>query len=442
MTPNAAHTRRILALALPIIGGMVSQNVLNLVDTAMVGALGNDALAAVGIASFANFALIAFITGMSAGVQAMASRWLGAGRHGETAVALNGGLLLALSLAVPWSFVLFFLAPEIVAWLVEDASVAADGGAYLRVRVLGVAAVGMNFAFRGYWNAVNLSRLYMGTLALMHVINIFLNWTLIFGNLGAPALGVVGAGVGTTVATYVGTVCYFVLGWRHARKAGFLSGVPERATLATMVRISVPAGTQQFFFASGMTAFFWILGRMGTQELAAGHVLVHVMLVAILPAMGFGLAAASLVGQSLGEGDRDEAAAWAWRVGRVAMLVVGAIGLPVFVFPDAVLGVFIRDAATLDLARAPVRVVALSAPVEALGMVLMNSHLGAGNTRPVLFVSMAAQWLLFLPAAYLLGVVFGVGLFAVWLANGGYRMLTLAAFAALWRGGRWADVKI
>ena len=103
------RTRTILVLALPIIGGMASQNVLNLVDTAMVGYLGAPSLAAVGMGSFANFMAVAFIMGLSAGVQAIASRRLGEGRRDQTASGLNAGLLIALLVAVPWSLILSFL---------------------------------------------------------------------------------------------------------------------------------------------------------------------------------------------------------------------------------------------------------------------------------------------------------------------------------------------
>ena len=90
--------------------------------------------------------------------------------------------------------------------------------------------MGTNFVFRGYWNAVNLSAIYMRTIILMNVINIFLNWVLIFGNLGAPALGVLGAGIGTTTALSIGSLAYLLTAYRRARGGGFLARRPDRAT--------------------------------------------------------------------------------------------------------------------------------------------------------------------------------------------------------------------
>jgi len=165
-------------------GGMVSQNVLNLVDTGMVGVLGDAALAAVGVASFANFLAIAFIMGMATGVQAMSARRKGEGRLDETAIPLNGGLLLVAVLALPASALLFWGAPALFPFLNDDPAVIELAVPYWQARLVAMVFVGMNFAFRGYWNAVDLSRLYLRTILLMHAVNIFLNYALIFGHFG------------------------------------------------------------------------------------------------------------------------------------------------------------------------------------------------------------------------------------------------------------------
>ncbi|HYC56777.1 MAG TPA: MATE family efflux transporter [Candidatus Binatia bacterium] len=440
LTPQ--RRRRILALAIPIIGAMASQNVLNLVDTAMVGHLGDEALAGVGISAFLNFMAVSFVMGMSAGVQAMCARWRGAGRSGEIAIPLNGGLLMSAAICIPASLVLVALVPMLMAQMAPEQRVAELGTSYLSLRILGMTAVGMNFAFRGYWNAIDMSRLYMGTLLFMHAINIFLNWILIFGNLGAPALGVAGAGMSNLISVYLGSACYFVLAWKHGRSAGFLSGMPSREVMRAMLSTSLPAGLQQLLFASGMVGLFWILSRLGTAEVAAGNVLINVMLVTILPSIGFGLAAATLVGQALGARELEEAKAWAWHVGRIAMAVVAVVSLPAVIAPELVLSPFLHDAETLALAAGPLRVAALSAPFESLGAVLMNAHLGAGSSRRVLAISVLTQWGLFLPAAYLLGPVLGLGILAIWVAQIAYRLVSIMIFAWSWRQGSWAEVDL
>ncbi|MCA9622983.1 MAG: MATE family efflux transporter [Myxococcales bacterium] len=434
--------RTILRLALPIMGGMASQNVMNLVDTAMVGSQGDAALAAVGLSSFANFMAQAFIMGLSVGVQAMAARRLGEGRHTETAIPLNGGLLLAVALGLPVSALLFILAPSFYPFLNDDPKVIAEGVPYLQARLCAIAAVGMNFSFRGYFNGVNLSKIYMRSLLVMHATNLTLNFLLIYGHLGFPQLGATGAGVGTAIATYVGSLTYIAMGFRYARTGGFLHGLPDKATLTTMLRLSVPSGISQLFFAAGLTTLFWIVGRVGTTELAAANVIINVMLVALLPGIGLGIAAASLVGQALGRQDVDDAARWGWEVSRVAVAVLAVLGLPMLLFPAPLLGIFIDDPATIQVGTWPLRAVGASIAIDGIAQVLQASMLGAGDSRRIMIVNIGLQWCLFLPIAYLVGPILGQGLLGVWLVQVGYRILHATLMASFWRRRAWAEIKV
>lgn len=440
-TPDARR-KRVLQLALPIIGAMMSQNILNLADTAMVGMLSTQALAAVGLGSFMNWMLMAFITGLATGVQAMAARRLGEGRNSESAMPLNGGLLLALVLALPWSLGLCLIAPWLFSLVNPDPAVVAIGGPYLQVRLLGMTAVSMNFAFRGFWNGVNISAMYMRTLIIMHVVDLVLSWVLMFGWFGLPAMGATGAGLGTTLAIYLGTLLYGIQAWQLARDKGFLKKLPDRATLVTMLKISVPSGIQQLFFAAGMTAFFWIVGQVGTAELAASNVLINLLLVAILPGMAFGITAASLVGQSLGRKNPDDADRWAWDVVRIASLIVGVLALPAAIFPDLFLGLFLHDAHALDLARWPLRILALSMAWDTLGSVLMQALLGAGDSKRVMVSSVGMQWGLFLPLLYLGVHFFGFSMLGIWMLQIGYRAVQNLLFVQMWRVGKWRDIKV
>lgn len=446
---TAGRRRMIVSLALPIIAGMISQNVLNLIDTAMVGTLGDAALAAVGTGSFANFLAVAFIMGLSVGVQSMVARRLGEGRREAVAVPLNGALLLAISTGIPLSIVLYQLVPSIFPVLNRDPAVVEMGVPYLQTRIIAMTAVGMNFSFRGYWNGVNLSKLYLRTLLVMHAANILLNWLLIFGNLGMPQMGAAGAGVASAIATYVGTGYYLYLGLCHARANGFLHGLPGADTFRTIGRLALPNAVQQLFFAAGFNVLFWIIAHSNiadeahaTAEVAAANVVINVTLVAVLPGLGLGLAAASLVGQALGRLDPEDAKAWGWDVVRIAAGVMTLLGLPMLIFPDAILGVFLHEPETIEIARGPLRLVGATIGIDAVGMVLMNALIGAGAARTSMVVSIATQWLLFLPVAYLLGPVLGAGLLAIWIAQATYRSLTAVIFAHLWRKGRWATIKV
>jgi multidrug resistance protein, MATE family len=421
---------------------MVSQNVLNLVDTAMVGTLGDVALAAVGLGSFSNFVASAFITGMATGVQAVAARRLGEGRLSETAIPLNGGLLAAGLMALVWSGILYWMVPSLFPYLSADPEVVETGVPYLQVRLVGMVGLGMNFAFRGYWNGVSRSRLYLSTIVIMHVVNIFGNWVLIWGNLGAPEMGAVGAGVASTISVYVGTAVYIGLGLKYALKGGFLRGLPDLESLRAMLKLAIPAGVSQEFMAAGFLTFFWIIGQVGTAELAAASVLQNLAMVALLPGLGFGLAAASLVGQSLGRKDAADAKRWGWDVVKVAAIVMGLLGLPMLLVPDMVLSGFLHEPETLALARLPLQLTGATIMADAVGFVLLNALFGAGDARTVMIVGLVCQWVIGLPLAYIAGPVAGLGLVYVWGAQILYRGLQAGIFAVIWSRGRWASIKV
>jgi MATE family multidrug resistance protein len=438
----SGRTREILHLSLPIIGGMTSQNILNLVDAWLVAGLGAAALAACGIANFMNFMAVAFITGLSTAVQAMAARRVGEGKAGEAAIPLNGGLLLSVAVGVPASIVLIVLTPWFFPLLIADPAVAEAGVPYLQWRLVAVALVGMNFSFRGYWSAVKLTRLYLYTLLWMHLLNILFSWTLIYGHFGFPALGTAGAGIGTTLAIAVGTATYFWHAGRHARGHGFLHGLPSRTQVRGLLKLALPTCIQQLLFSGGFTLLFWIVAQIGTAELAVANLLVTITLLGVLPGIGFGLAATTLVSQALGRNDPADAHRWAWDVYKVAAVLFTVLAVPMILLAGPILEFFLRDPALVAIGKLPLQLVGAGILVDGLGLVMMHALLGAGATGLVMRVSIVFQWVLFLPAAYLLGPVLGMGLTAVWIGMTVYRAVQSGVFIAAWERRHWAAIRV
>ena len=420
----------------------MSQNILNLVDIYMVGHLGDVALAATGIGGFTNYLCIAFIIGLSAGVQALAARRLGENRHAETAVPLNGGLILSLAIGVPATIGLLLLAPLAFPYLNDDPAVIETGVPYLQVRLAAMVAIGMNFSFRGYWTAVHRTGLYLRTLLMMHAINIFLNWVLIFGHLGMPEMGVFGAGLGTTISLFIGTLIYFFYAHRDARDQGFLHRIPSLSTLKQQFFISLPASLQQFFFAAGLVVLMWILGKIGTAELAAANVLMTFHLTALLPSFGVALATTTLVGNALGRGDSEDALQWGWDCSKIVLIYGLALGLFVIPLAEPLLGFFLHNPVTQALAYWPLVWWALGIGFDAAGVVLMHGLIGAGDTRRSMWISIISQWVFFLPLAFLAGPVLGYGMLGVWILNSAYRVGQAAVGVQQWSGRKWLGINV
>jgi len=436
------RSKAILALSLPIIGGMMSQNILNLVDTAMVGRLGAPALAAVGLGGFLNYMCVAFLLGLSAGVQAMVSRRMGENKQSEAAYPLNAALILILIAAIPMTVLLYFLSPHLIQWFNPDPLVIEQGTPYLQARFLGLISLALHYSFRGYWSAINMTKVYLKALLFAHASNIIISYVLIFGKLGMPALGTYGAGLGTSISITLAVLYYFYCASKHTRGYGFLAKLPTKATVNQMIKTSVPSSIQQFFFAAGFAALYWIIGQVGTAELAGANVIINLMLVGMLPAMGFGLGGATLVGRSLGQNNINAAQQWGWDTVKLACITATMLMLPVMLFPDFILRLFLTDQSVINLTRLPLQLAAVSLSLECIGLVLFNTINGAGDTTSTMKISFALQWILFLPMAWLVGPYLGMGLTAIWIGQIIYRLVFTWAMIHMWQARKWSTIEV
>lgn len=442
LIPDTHRLQQILTLGLPIIGGMLSQSLINLIDTAMVGSLGGDALAGVGVGSYANFMAIALIMGLSSGVQAMVARRNGQGRIHDKAQPLNAGLLLALLIGLPLTLLCLMFSSDIIALISNDPAVMAVAVPYFDFRILAILAVGLNLSFRGYWNGINRPLVYLKVLLAVHLCNVLISYGLIYGKLGLPQMGAAGAGLGTALSLSLGTLAYAVLTYRQALLSGFCRRLPDCQTLRSLLRLSLPHSLQQFLFAASVSLLFWIIAQLGTQELAIAHVLTLLSLFLILPAVGLGMAATTLVSHALGQQQPQQARQWGWDCVKVALVMLLLLSVPLLLFPEAILSLFIHDPVLVEQARLPLRIAVVAICADVAAIVFTQAMLGAGANRTVLWVTTLGQWGFYLPLAWLVGPYLGGGLTAIWLVQLLHRSLSSMLFGYLWSNQRWDKIRL
>lgn len=437
-----SRLKKILGLSLPIVGGMLSQNLMSLIDTAMVGRLGNAALASVGIGNFIFLLLISFLLGISAGVQALVARRIGEGKAHLTGYDLNAGILISTIVGLVLALLGYMILPFLYSLVNQDPVVTEKGLAYLRPRIPTIILIGTNVSFRAYWNGISLPKWTLLSLLVTMVVNIFCNYLLIFGNLGFPRLETAGAGLATTFAVFFGMLTNITLGLKYARKNGFLQGLPDKQRMQTLIKVSLPESMRSFLMFLGFVVFFTIVGLLGTEELAAFNVVLNIMLVAVLPAMGIGTAALTLVSQALGANDPTDAKRWGWEVARVGAGALLFFALCVVPFPETIIGFFIPEPNTVNIGAGPLRLIGLFMFIDAFGMILSFSLLGAGATRIVMIVAFLVQWGLSLPLNWFFGIYLGYGLFGMFANIFFVVVLRASIFAYIWHRGRWSLIKI
>ncbi len=432
--------QRILAISLPIIGGMLSQSVINLIDAAMVGRLGDQALAAVGIGSYAAFIMVSLVMGISSAVQSLVARRQGAGDTKRLNEPFMAGLQLAVVFSIPLSLLLILAAPVLIPLLTDDPEVAAIAVPYFQWRAAALIAVAMNFVYRGFWAGISETRFYLRILLIMHLANVAISYLLIFGMGSWEGVGPVGSGMGTAVSLVLGSGLYTWLTFRRQRhRLGNIS-LPNRTTLRQLITLAGPNSLQQTLFAFGISVFFWIIGQISTQAHAIGHILISLQLLLILPAVGMGIASTSLVGHALGAGKPTDAHRSGWEVVRVTILIMLILGAPLWMFPEAVLTVFTNDPQLIELGVLPLRLTGLVILLEVTAMVLTQALLGAGASKQVMRINLLMQWCVLLPLAYLIGPVAGFGLLGVWILQGLQRIVLSLIYSLIWQRRQWTSL--
>ena len=421
---------------------MLSQSIVNLIDAAIVGQLGSKVLAGVGIGGFASFMVASTVMGLSSAVQASVARRKGQNVEDQIAVSVNTGLLLAVLFSIPIMLIFWFGAETVIALMNQDPEVQTIATEYFQIRLLGLFSIASMLVLRGYWNGINRSGIFLRIQIITHSINVPLTYCLVYGSLGLPELGANGSAIATIVSLTLGMcLCLFITSL-SAKDQGFMNKKPSISQLLVLIKLSLPHSFQQFLFSIGITVLLWIIGLVSTEALAIGYILIQLSLLLILPSVGLGLAATSLVSQALGSKNPTDAHLWGWDVVKTAVIIMFFLGLPLWLWPSWVLGLFVSDPVLIKQGILPLQITGISISLEVTALVLTQALLGAGANKQVMKISLGLQWFFFLPIAWFVGPMLGFGLVGIWMTQTVQRILLSCVFAHLWNKKNWITIKI
>ncbi|TQV85987.1 MATE family efflux transporter [Aliikangiella coralliicola] len=436
------RTKTILNMAIPITIGLFSDYMMGLIDIAMVGTLGDNAVAATGLSGFSFELFIAFVMGLAPAVQGIVARREGEGSDEAKCLPLNGGIFLILTIGIPLSILCYWLTPYYFSMISSDPAVTKEGIPYLRALLTGTIAFGMCAVFEGYWTGIARVKVCMIIILLINGLNIFLNYVLIFGNFGAPALGTMGAGIASAASMFTGTIIYFIVTFIHYQKEGFLTAMPSFNLYKRLLKMGFPASLHDISFSAGFIVLFWMIGQLGTQELSVTTVLIRVTIVMFLFAEALGQTSATLVSDAIGKGDLERASQCGWDAGKIGVLVITLLGVPIVIFPESFLSLFLSEQETISLALIPMQLTALTTGIASLVYIFSITLVTIGDGSRVMIVSFGLQWLIFLPAVWIIGPYLEYGFLPVWLAQTTYSLLAALAITALWNSGRWKTIEL
>jgi MATE family multidrug resistance protein len=411
------HIKKTLYLSLPIIVGQIGQLTMSVADNIMVGRVGTEALAAAGIGN-ALFMLIMVVgMGISMAVTPLTAIALGAGRDEDCGVVLRQGLLLNMISGVILCG-LTFLAAESIRFLNQPPAIVAPAILYMQVLGLSMIPLMLFQSFRQFAEGVSFVKPAMVITLIANLVNVFVNWVFIFGNLGAPALGLTGAGIATFSSRIFMAVCLVVVVMTAPSLKRFDPSLRYRKLDFPMMKrllgIGIPGACQYFFEVSAFTASSVIVGWMGARELAAHQIALNLGSISFMGAMGISAAGTIRVSNALGRGSAVDVRAAGFSAAFLCAVFMGLAGL-LFVSLNRFLpGLYSLDPQVIDMAAGLLIVVAffqLSDGTQAVGIGILR---GITDMRIPTLLTLAAYWVIGLPAGYILAFSFDLGIMGIW----------------------------
>lgn len=437
--------RHLFNLAWPSLVENLLQTMLGFVDLVFVGQLGPDAIAGVGLGNQLMTLLQVLFMGLAVGNTALVARAIGAKDKEDAERIAKQSLLITVVMSVAIGLVGFIFSEPIISVMGATGDVTAIGANFLRVVSTFSVAIGVMLIGGGTLRGSGDTRSPMVITGLINIINIVLDYLLIFGNFGFPNLGSTGSAVATTIARGIGSVLILyvlfkrgsILKLRWRGEWGF-----HRDAINRILNIGWPAAAEQIVFQLGFLTFSALAIFLGTNDLAAQQIAFNISNFSILPAFAFGVAATTLVGQSLGANNLERAeksAIQALKSGLVWMILMG-VGF--FVFRNFLLGIYTTDPDVIRLGEMCLIFIAFAQPLQCISVVVASALRGAGDTRATLVFTFVGIWVIRVGIGYLLGIVFHLGLFGMWLAWYGDFCARAALIALRFRAGKWKMLRV
>jgi putative MATE family efflux protein len=432
-------SRAIFLLSVPMVLEMAMESLFALVDIYFISKLGSEAVAVVGITE--SIMTIVYALGLGIGIAATAviSRRTGEKNPEEAShsagQAIITGSFLSILLAIP--SILFY--SKILGLMGLDPEITEKYKDYTLI-ILGSNLVIMllfinNAIFRSSGDAA----ISMRVLWFANILNIILDPILIFGFGPIPAMGIKGAAIATTIGRGLGVIFqfYILFRGRHRIKLKIYHLKPDWEMIRNLVRLSAGATGQYLIATSSWIFLVRIISIFGSQAVAGYTIAIRVMVFMLLPSWGISNATSTLVGQNLGADRPDRAERSVWITGYVNMVFLGLIGLVLAWIPGSFIGLFINDPEVIRNGSECLRILSFGFIAYGLGMVLVNSLNGAGDTVTPTWINFFCYWLFEIPLAYLLAIPLNIQETGVYISIlAAETMMTISALY-FFRKGKW-----
>lgn len=394
--------KKILSLSIPAAIGNFFDMTQVLVDMIMLGRVSPESVAAAGFSmQFLGF-LYAIMAFFSVGTSAVISRLVGAGKLEEVSKVIFISCIIAFIISIPFTILGVFFPELIFLAMGVSEDVLKNGIIYYSIISITVPVVFVEMAIYSSFNSIGDTKTPLKIVLFANIINTILDYLLIFGKFGFPQLGIKGAAIATAVSYFIS---FFIYLYAINRKIPIKFDIDFKY-VKKIFSISIPAGFERVFTYFSFLIFVKLIAEYGTYVFAGYQIGLRIEGLAFMPGFGFTIAAMTIVGQSLGSNNPQQAEKMAWETAKLASIFMGIMGVFMVFFPQYIAMIFTDNSIVVEETSRYLRIVGLTQVPLAIGFVLSGALRGAGATKTTMIINSFSLWFFRIIPAYIFSKTF------------------------------------
>ena len=411
--------REILYLAIPAVGEMTLYMMIWIFDTMMIGKYGGQlAVSSVGLSTeiIYSFFNIIIAVGVSTALTSLISRAIGSKDYKKAEIIANAGIKIAVVLAFIFFSLLFFVPDKILNLAGATKEMLPSATRYAKISSFSFFLLTLSSTTNGVFRGVKDTKTSLYVAGSINIVNLFLDYVLIFGNLGFPEWGITGAAVATVAGNFIG----ILLQWSRLKKLPFkisLFSYVSKKDIWEIIRFAVPSGLQEANFSLSRLLGLTFILSLGTTAFAANQIGIAIEAISTMPGWGVAIACTALVGHSIGENNQNKSQEYTLYSTIIASIFMGVLAVFFFFIPKTLVSFFInkQEIDVIKIGAICLQVAAFEQIPIAIVTVLGSYFKGIGNPKTPFYVSFFTNWFLRLPIAFYLISILRLPVYIYWV---------------------------
>jgi len=409
----------IISLSIPLIISNIFNTIFELIDAIFIGKLGASALAGVTIAGTVLFFLATFGGGLSVGTVALISRFTGAKEYNKANEVAFQSIIIGAIFSVIFGILGYIFASDILFLLGAKGDVLTSGSFYIKILFSGIITMFFLFIGSAILRGSGDMKTPMFISIIATIINIILDWLLIFGNLGFPCLGIKGGALATIIGRGIGGLIILIILFRgeHNISLKKMKFKINFSIIYKIIKIGFPASIQMFVRSTSAIILVKIVSFFGTATIAAYGIGARINSLFLLPGFGFADTSATMVGQNLGAHKLRRARKSVYTSSFYYFIVLLFFSFFVFLFSKDIVKIFNSNKDVISIGSIYLKFIAISSLSLSVGLVFSRSFQGAGNAVTPMIITIISLYVVQLPLAYLLSIYLKIGKIGIWISQ-------------------------